>query len=41
MLDTDAEEYIDETQWLGHIADLQAAYLLYIAGMVYGRGIME
>ena len=41
MLDADAEEHIDEAQWLGYIVDLQAAYLLYIAGIVYRRGIME
>ena len=41
VLDADAEEHMDEVQWLEHIADLQAAHLLYMAGMVYGRGIME
>ena len=41
VLDTDTEEHIDEAQWLGHIADLQAAHSLYMAGMVYGREIME
>lgn len=40
-LDADAEEQMDEAQWLGHIADLQAAHSSHVAGMVYGRGIME
>ena len=41
VLDADAEEHIDEAQWLEHIADLQAAHSLHVAGIVYGRGIME
>ena len=41
VLDTDAEEYIDEAQWLGYIADLQAVHSLYMAGMVYRQRIME
>ena len=41
MLDADAEEHMDEAQWLGYIADLQAAHSLHVAGMVYRQGIME
>ena len=40
-LDADAEEHMDEAQWLGYIADLQAAHSSHVAGMVYGRGIIE
>lgn len=32
---------MDDEQWLGHIADLQAAHSSHVAGMVYGRGLME
>jgi hypothetical protein len=39
--DTDAEDSMDIEQWMGHIADLQAAYSLHVAGMVYGWGIQE
>jgi RecQ family ATP-dependent DNA helicase len=28
-------------QWMGHIADLQAAHSSHVAGMIYGRGITE
>ena len=41
VLDADAEKYIDKIQWLKYIADLQAAHLLYMAGIVYRREIME
>ena len=40
-LDADAEEHINKTQWLEHIADLHAAHSSHIAGMVYGQRIME
>jgi hypothetical protein len=39
--DTDTEEGMDIEQWMGHIADLQAAHSSHVAGMVYGRGIQE
>jgi hypothetical protein len=32
---------MDIEQWMGHIADLQAAHSSHVAGMVYGRGIQE
>jgi hypothetical protein len=38
-IDANAEEHIDHKQWIGYIADLQAAYLLYITGMVYSWGL--
>jgi late competence protein required for DNA uptake (superfamily II DNA/RNA helicase) len=40
-LDADAEDGMDEAQWIGHIADLQAAHSSHVAGMVYARGIMD
>ena len=39
--DADAENSMGAEQWMGHIADLQAAHSSHVAGMVYGRGIME
>jgi GH25 family lysozyme M1 (1,4-beta-N-acetylmuramidase) len=39
--DADTEEGMDIEQWMGHIADLQAAHSSHVAGMVYGRGIQE
>ncbi|KAF4225022.1 hypothetical protein CNMCM6805_007133 [Aspergillus fumigatiaffinis] len=39
--DADTEEGMDIEQWIGHIADLQAAHSSHVAGMVYGRGIQE
>ena len=39
--DADAESGLGAEQWMGHIADLQAAHSSHVAGMVYGRGIME
>ena len=39
--DVDAETGMGAEQWMGHIADLQAAHSSHVAGMVYGRGIME
>ncbi|KAL4947050.1 hypothetical protein BDW69DRAFT_190555 [Aspergillus filifer] len=41
MLDADQEEGMDAEQWMAHIADLQAAHLSHVVGMVYGRQIME
>ncbi|GFF64166.1 DEAD/DEAH box helicase, putative [Aspergillus udagawae] len=32
---------MDLEQWIGHIADLQAAHSSHVAGMVYARGIQE
>ncbi|KAH1712272.1 hypothetical protein KXX60_006463 [Aspergillus fumigatus] len=40
-MDADAEEHMDHKQWMGHIVDLQAAYSLHVAGMVYGWGLQE
>ncbi|KAH1415624.1 hypothetical protein KXX32_000543, partial [Aspergillus fumigatus] len=40
-MDADAEEGIDIKQWMGHIADLQAAHSSHITSMVYGRGLQE
>ncbi|KAH1483427.1 hypothetical protein KXX06_004839, partial [Aspergillus fumigatus] len=40
-MDADAEEGIDVEQWIGHIADLQAAHSSHVAGMVYGRVMQE
>jgi hypothetical protein len=40
-MDADAEEGMDMEQWLGHIADLQAAHSSHIAGMIYGRAMQE
>ncbi|KAH2211017.1 hypothetical protein KXW71_006562, partial [Aspergillus fumigatus] len=40
-MDADAEEGMDIEQWIGHIADLQAAHSSHIAGMVYGRVMQE
>jgi hypothetical protein len=37
----DHEEGMDAEQWIAHIADLQAAHSLHVAGMVYARQIME
>ncbi|KAJ6088012.1 hypothetical protein N7467_006926 [Penicillium canescens] len=37
----DDEEGINAKQWIGHIADLQAAHSSHVAGMIYGRGITE
>ncbi|KAI9034735.1 uncharacterized protein KD926_006348, partial [Aspergillus affinis] len=39
--DPDNETAMDEAQWLGHIADLQAAHSSHVAGMIYGRELME
>ncbi|KAH2527256.1 hypothetical protein KXW97_002333, partial [Aspergillus fumigatus] len=40
-MDADAEEGMDIEQWIGHIADLQAAHSSHVAGMVYGRVMQE
>lgn len=32
---------MDDKQWLGYIADLQAAHSSHITGMVYSRGLIE
>jgi hypothetical protein len=40
-MDADAEEGMDMEQWIGHIADLQAAHSSHVAGMVYGRVMQE
>jgi hypothetical protein len=37
----DSEGGMSAEQWMGHIADLQAAHSSHVAGMIYGRGIME
>ncbi|KAJ5863522.1 uncharacterized protein N7529_001349 [Penicillium soppii] len=37
----DDEDGINAEQWMGHIADLQAAHSSHVAGMIYGRGITE
>jgi len=39
--DADSEGGMGAEQWMGHIADLQAAHSSHVAGMIYGRGIME
>src|ERR1700712_1858487 len=39
--DPDSEAGLGAEQWMGHIADLQAAHSSHVAGMIYGRGIME
>ncbi|KAF9882584.1 hypothetical protein FE257_006232, partial [Aspergillus nanangensis] len=41
MLDADNEAEMDPEAWIGHIADLQAAHSSHVAGMIYGRNIME
>ncbi|KAH3277027.1 hypothetical protein KXV19_006590 [Aspergillus fumigatus] len=41
ITDPDNEAAMDDEQWPGHIADLQAAHSSHVAGMVYGRGLME
>ncbi|CEL11233.1 hypothetical protein ASPCAL14336 [Aspergillus calidoustus] len=41
VLDADQEEGMDAEQWMAHITDLQAAHSSHVAGMVYGRQIME
>ncbi|KAF4156536.1 hypothetical protein CNMCM6936_006436 [Aspergillus lentulus] len=40
-MDADAEEGMDIKQWIGHIADLQAAHSSHVAGMVYGHVMQE
>ncbi|RHZ43207.1 uncharacterized protein CDV56_101272 [Aspergillus thermomutatus] len=40
-MDADAKEFMDDEQWISHIADLQAAHSSHVAGMVYGRSIHE
>ncbi|PKX88400.1 uncharacterized protein P174DRAFT_426093 [Aspergillus novofumigatus IBT 16806] len=40
-MDADAEEGMDIEQWIGHIADLQAAHSSHVAGMVYGCVMQE
>ena len=37
----DDEDGMNAEQWMGHIADLQAAHSSHVAGMIYGRGITE
>ena len=32
---------MDEDEFMGHIADLQATHSSHVAGMMYGRTIME
>jgi GH25 family lysozyme M1 (1,4-beta-N-acetylmuramidase) len=39
--DADTKEGMDIKQWMGHIANLQAAHSSHVAGMVYSRGIQE
>ena len=41
ITDPDNEAAMDDEQWLGHIADLQAAHSSHVAGMIYSRGLME
>lgn len=40
-IDADDEDHMDAAQWMGHIADLQAAHSSHVAGLVYGRQVME
>jgi len=39
--DEDHERGMDHDQFMGHIADLQAAHSSHVAGMIYGREITE
>jgi RAD3-like DEAD/DEAH box helicase len=39
--DGDHESGMDHDQFMGHIADLQAAHSSHVAGMIYGREITE
>ncbi|KAH1303883.1 hypothetical protein KXX47_008497, partial [Aspergillus fumigatus] len=41
ITDPDNEAAMDDEQWPGYIADLQAAHSSHVAGMVYGRGLIE
>lgn len=41
ITDPDNEAAMDNEQWPGHIANLQAAHSSHIAGMVYSHGLME
>lgn len=41
MDNTDEEGKIDPEQFIGYITDLQVAYSSYIAGMIYGREVIE
>ncbi|KAJ5121629.1 uncharacterized protein N7515_009590 [Penicillium bovifimosum] len=37
----DDEDGMSAEQWMGHVADLQAAHSSHVAGMIYGRGITD
>ncbi|KAJ5302427.1 hypothetical protein N7476_009226 [Penicillium atrosanguineum] len=39
--DADDESQMDHDQFMGHIADLQAAHSSHVAGMIYGREVSE
>jgi superfamily II DNA or RNA helicase len=39
--DVDDESQMDHDQFMGHIADLQAAHSSHVAGMIYGREVSE
>lgn len=39
--EADNEESMNAEQWMGHIADLQAAHSSHVAGMIYGRRTTE
>ncbi|KAI9035034.1 uncharacterized protein KD926_004698 [Aspergillus affinis] len=40
-IDADDEDRMDPEQWVGHIADLQAAHSSHLAGLMYGRQVTE
>ncbi|KAF4294542.1 hypothetical protein CNMCM8686_003244 [Aspergillus fumigatus] len=40
-MDANTKEHMDHEQWMGHIADLQAAHSSHITSMVYGQGLQE
>ncbi|BCR87440.1 uncharacterized protein ACHE_40003A [Aspergillus chevalieri] len=40
-LDADCEDGMDADQWMAHMTDLQAGHSSHVAGMVYGRQLME
>jgi hypothetical protein len=39
--DPDNKGRMDEDEFIGHIADLQATHSSHVAGMMYGRTIIE
>ena len=40
-VDADDEDHMDPAQWVSHIADLQATHSSHLAGLIYGRQVME